>query len=141
MTREITKITETPEADRDEWRTPPEVFALAERLVGRSFDLDAAADKANALCRWWCGPTQIGDLEHLKDGLLAEWRYHERVWCNPPFSRGNLPRWTLKAVHEAIGGCTSCLLLPFTGDDWFCQNVVGRAQRSEERRVGKECRL
>lgn len=114
--------TKTAEADRDSWRTPPEVFELAKRLIASPFLLDAAADGDNSLCESFM---QIADDGAAHD---TEWLDGGWTFCNPPYSSGNLPRWTLKAVHEAIAGRQSVLLLPFQGEAWFAHNVVGRAE-------------
>ena len=113
--------TTTPEAEADLWRTPPEVFALAKSFISPGeFVIDVAATQSNSLCESY--------IDERTDGLKVEWSLLGWAFCNPPYSRGNLPRWTLKSVHEALAGRQSVLLLPFTGEEWFCEHVVGRAQ-------------
>lgn len=77
----------TPSAERDLWRTPPELFRMADSLYG-PFTLDAAADASNHLCDLWLGPgSPLGN----EDALGCDWGAmfdYRRVWCNPPYSNG-----------------------------------------------------
>lgn len=95
----ITK-TNTPLSEKDEWRTPPELFRL---LNGEFlFELDAAATKENALCGTY--------LE--KHSLDLPWA-PLRTFCNPPFSRaGDFLR---KGVEEFEQGATCVFLIRADG--------------------------
>ena len=58
----------------DEWRTPLSVFEALHAEFG--FTVDAAATPTNTLLdRYWT------------DAMSEQWA-GERVWCNPPYSRG-----------------------------------------------------
>lgn len=82
-------------------RTPPWLFKKLEKLVGRKFKLDAAADQLNALCRkYYTAET---------DGLVQPWR--DATFCNPGFQQ--FKWWIEKAVLEGEQNeITSCLIGP-----------------------------
>ncbi len=113
------------QAARDQWRTPPELYAWANRLIG-PFDYDAACDRTNALARpLW---TAAG-FEH-KDSLSCAWPAGALIWCNPPYS--GIDPW----VDSAIG-CNSVvamLLMAPNGESRFAKlfansheiHIVGR---------------
>lgn len=75
--------------DVDDRAITSEDFApLHERFA---FTVDAAASDGNArLPRFWTAKD---------DGLRQSWT-GERVWCNPPYSHPNIPRWIRKAWAE-----------------------------------------
>lgn len=97
--------------DSDDFGTPDWLFkALDEEFI---FTIDAAASKDNAKCeRFWT---------KADNALLQSWS-GERVFCNPPYSRGNVHAFFTKALIETRSG--SCrlavLLIPtYTERDWF----------------------
>jgi hypothetical protein len=70
----------------------------------RPFDLDPASDPRSPA--WsWCATSWT----KAHDGLLRDWR--GRVWCNPPYGRGALSPWTLKARGEVLAGRAVVVLL------------------------------
>jgi phage N-6-adenine-methyltransferase len=103
----------------DGWRTPPALFAwVEENIIGGAFAADAAATKANTLCKVF-----------FADGLAADWSAAGGpVWCNPPYS--NKVAWTAKAAAENRRGCASVLLVPgpHRYERWWEANVVGQAE-------------
>ena len=104
------------EATRDDWETPPELFAFVNDEVG-FFTLDAAANADNAKCaRFASGPCVAPEL--CRCGLCCWWG-KERVWCNPPYGRG-LIDWVRKfAKGEAD---FAVMLLPANTDTaWFAE--------------------
>ena len=77
-----------------EWRTPSEVMAALEAEF--HFTLDP------------CGPD-------ILDGLTMPW-VDERVYCNPPYRRGQIEQWLAKAREAAL----AVYLLPSrTGAAWW----------------------
>ncbi len=130
---------------RGDYETPPDLFAEYDRIHG-PFDLDAAANAANALCENWFGPDHP-DPER-RDALAVPWGpvyeptydpdsgrrlrmepFPALVWLNPPYGRG-VEKWVAKAAEEARAGraTTICLLASRTGTGWF-QRHVWDAQR------------
>lgn len=86
---------------RQDWRTPPSVFAALGAAFG-GFDTDVAADEHNHLCeRWLC------------DGLTEPWGASN--WCNPPF--GDISPWVARAL--AHNGQTVMLVPANTSSPWF----------------------
>lgn len=89
----------------DEWQTPQELFdALNTRY---SFSIDGAANRTNHRLLRWYGPG--GERE---DSLSEPWPSDERIWCNPPYSRGKQRKFVLHAIDHAYRGGLSVLLLP-----------------------------
>ena len=131
----------TPNPERDRWRTPREVFDMLDKRQGYGhFRLDAAAEEANTLCRYWLGPGGRAEDalncdwgEIFRHIALEESRQYEyisdrRVWCNPPYSLTK--EFVGKAKEEVDGGMVGqvTLLLPSTTDvQWFHQYVWGVA--------------
>lgn len=77
-----------------EWATPPEVFAALDSEF--HFTLD---------------PCQSG----ATDGLTRSWR-GKRVFCNPPYRRGQIEHWLDKRQEAAV----AVYLLPArTGAAWW----------------------
>lgn len=77
------------------------------------FTIDAAASKENALLpRYWTKED---------DALSKSWG-GERVFCNPPYSRGHVKDFFLKAANQTRNGnCfVAVLLIPtYTERDWY----------------------
>lgn len=92
---------------RDTWATPPALFDAWHRVY--RFTVDAAALPWNAkLPRYWTPDD---------DGLSQPWE-KERVWCNPPYSRGSIEPWVEKAAARRAD--LAALLVPVrTGTDWW----------------------
>jgi phage N-6-adenine-methyltransferase len=101
----------------DSWATPPELFAALSALYG-PFDLDAAADANNAKCASF--------LSEQDNALQCGWGGW-RVWCNPPYSRGNKPAFFAKAREEmewTNGPKVISLLVPHnTAEGWWTEHV------------------
>lgn len=104
----------------DEWATPPALFQRVNRVWLLTVDACATAENAK-LPRYWT-PEQ--------DGLAQSWA-GERVWLNPPYSRGQLVRWLAKACEETRdpeSGCLVVALLPVaTSTVWWREYVAARA--------------
>lgn len=109
----------TPQSDL--WETPPEVFEPLDREF--NFSIDVAATERTATC------SQFFTKED--DGLIQPWS-GQVVWCNPPYSNGQLKDWTGKAWTEIY--CPNpaeviVMLLPaFVDQGWFHDYVNGKAE-------------
>jgi phage N-6-adenine-methyltransferase len=94
----------------DSLETPRPLIDAIEQKLGFKFDLDAASTEQNKICAL-----------RLNDGLTDVWSGH--VWCNPPYSRGNINKWVKRALNHANArwwNTTITLLLPAnTSADWF----------------------
>lgn len=94
-------------AKSDEWLTPP---GLLEALG--PFDLDPCA----AASMPWATAGEMWSAE----GLQREW--FGRVWCNPPYRRGEVGRWLGRLAEH---GCGTALIFDRTETrEWF--DVVWR---------------
>lgn len=100
MTANIVNQSSTPLNEKNEWRTPPEVFRWASKLVG-GFDYDTACRNCNALAPpiW----TYTGHF----DALLVSWDGSGAAWCNPPYD--DIDPWSNKAIASS---CVTALLVP-----------------------------
>lgn len=66
----------------DEWQTPGWLY---DRLNAHyKFDLDMAANEDNSRCDKYC----INAFKEKSQIVL-----YQAVWCNPPYSRGNIDRF------------------------------------------------
>lgn len=116
MAKKSTAKSKKPEVEildktSDEFGTPDSLFLpLDEEFI---FTIDAAATAKNTkLPRWW-------DKED--DALKKSWA-NERVFCNPPYSRGNVESFFMKALSETRNGdCKlAVLIIPtFTERTWY----------------------
>ena len=84
----------------DDRRTPPEVFEPLNRIF--QFTLDPCTDSENHL-----GLSKFYTKE--QDGLKQSWA-GEKVFCNPPYSRGSIMPWEGKSYTET--DAFTCLLVP-----------------------------
>lgn len=118
----------TLSSEKDEWRTPPEVFDPLN--VEFAFDIDAAATAENALCsryftqaddgleQDWGSPI-VKRAEGCGDRLVEMVQKRPSVWVNPPYGRGQIVRWVRKAA-ESSDRATVVMLLPVdTSTEWF----------------------
>lgn len=108
-------------ASSDEFTTPDHIFATLHAEF--NFTLDAAASPENAKLRHYFTKKQ--------DALKLSWS-DQRVFCNPPYSRGNVKNFVLKALDECqVGGLSedrppcqlAVLLIPtYTERTWYAAN-------------------
>lgn len=106
-------------AGHDLWATPHALYEVLNHEF--LFTLDAAADESNTKCHKWLGPgSSIGE-----DALTASWD-SAVVWCNPPYSGGNLTLFVKRAweqVQEHHN--TVVMLLPaYTDPKYWWDYVV-----------------
>lgn len=122
-----------PIAQRDDWATPPTLFAKWDREF--AFTLDAAALPENAKCARYftpraqcraCGGDGVLhgvelDACRFCDGLAQSWA-GERVWLNPPYGR-QIGAWIRKAWEESQKGerpaLVACLVPARTCSAWW----------------------
>ncbi|HAU3361021.1 TPA: phage N-6-adenine-methyltransferase [Salmonella enterica subsp. salamae] len=99
----------TTPADKNNWMTPPEIFAALDAEFG--FYLDAAATFESTLCPYW--------LSYQNNALSSDWQSYGAVWCNPPYDNP-LP-WVQKAAEQcSVQKQPIVMLLPAdTSTAWF----------------------
>ena len=92
---------------KQNWRTPKWLFESVQRITGLTFNVDAASDEDNKLCK--------ANFTQDNSFLEAEVAQGNVVWCNPPFNRKS--EFIKKFKEEVAYGV---LLLPCdTGSTWF----------------------
>jgi len=94
------------------WQTPRDVFAKLDVIF--DFTLDPCTSPDNPL-----GTPKF--YTEKEDGLRQDWG-GERVYMNPPYSRGQLDKWSRKAFYEArkaFGAEVIVGLLPLATAGWF----------------------
>lgn len=106
----------THASNSNEWQTPKRDFRRWHELY--AFDVDAAAARWNAqLPTYW---TKAMDaFKQSSKGL--------RVFCNPPYTAGNMGRWMPHARSQVITGGAHLwgLHIPaHTAEGWWTENVM-----------------
>lgn len=98
--------------DKSLWPTPQLFFDELNKEFG--FTLDVAANADNHKCAKYYTQEQ--------NGLDQSWD-EEKIWCNPPYGRKDLPLWTRRAVEACRspnGPEFVVMLLPLSMDTrWF----------------------
>lgn len=103
----------TPEAQRDLWQTPPYIFNYYNKRFNFSHDVAASASNALAKCYF--------TEEH--NALTKQWGI--AAWCNPPYS--NTSAWVDKAIEQTSDGSSRqvVMLLPAaTSVAWFAKAMA-----------------
>lgn len=117
----------------NEWETPPELFARINALY--NFTLDPCCTKETAKCAKY--------FTAAENGLTQSWKGH-RVFCNPPYSRGEQAKWIKKAYEESLEGALVVLLIPSRTDTkvWhdYCMKgdikfIKGRVKFRQDKRI------
>ena len=103
----------TPKEERDEWRTPPYIFAWAERQWGK-FDIDLAASIDNRLCvAFYSKGLSAIDTNWLNYPSIQQQEFSG--WCNPPHS--NINAFVMAAIENGEKGFTTIMLMPRPNGD------------------------
>lgn len=85
----------------DYWTTPTEYLVGISKFLhyaneidwkGQTYDLDCCANEIN---------TKVKDnfITEAQNALGLDWQ-GERVWCNPPYSRGNVDAFINKTIEQ-----------------------------------------
>lgn len=107
------------EGNWDHYTTPEHVLERV-RMVGPIL-LDPCSNGASTV-----GARMSLNGAVLYDGLATPWHDIDTydglslVYVNPPYSRGQIGRWSKKIVDESMRGCEIIALVPSrTGSIWF----------------------
>lgn len=98
----------------DEWCTPSKFIELARKVMG-SIDTDPAS---NDFAQQTVQATTY--YTYFDNGLDKPW--YGKVWLNPPYSRGNLKKFSEKLIWEfKYGDCDEAIVLTSASTDtrWF----------------------
>lgn len=118
----------------DEWITQQYVFDWIQKRLFFQMVLDLAADCDNSKCQHYITEQENALKHSWKDKLIESLLVNGKIynnhgcWCNPPYSKPNLPRFTEKACLEAEKGLNQCFLVPLDITSWSRNYVWGRAE-------------
>jgi phage N-6-adenine-methyltransferase len=104
---------------KDLWETPDYIFKPLD------LEFDFTLDPCCTLSNCKAGKCYTVD----QDGLSESWA-GQRVFCNPPYSRGNIDNWVKKCYLESLKQNTLIVgLLPVsTSANWWHEWVWKRAE-------------
>ncbi len=109
---------------KDLWETPNNIFSILNETF--HFTLDPCATKETAKCSWYFTPAQ--------NGLKQKW-CGAVVFCNPPYSRGNVDLWVKKCFNNRNCAIIVALLPVSTSSDWFQKYCIGQTIYFIDKRV------
>lgn len=115
---------------KDLWATPDKIFLPLDNEFG--FTLDPCCLPETSKCKKYYTP--------LEDGLKQDWAGNI-VFCNPPYSRGNIDLWVKKCYTEGMKPNTIVVaLLPVSSSskwwhDYVCESAPLKLQCTELRFV------
>ena len=121
--------TNTPIDDKDLWETPQEVVDAVVDRIGMPVVLDVCSTRSSTKARTWFGPGGVREDAMSQD--WAEWMTLITgetgpgiAWMNPPYSRGNLSRWTSEAMRLANNRHMIACLVPHAPDTTWWQEYI-----------------
>lgn len=108
-----------PGQSRQDYGTPLDFIAAAERLIGARFQVDLAASPGNAKAP--------GFFTAEQDSLSQPWHQLQGwLWLNPPYA--NIGAWAAKCAAESALGAKIAFLVPASvGANWYRDHVHGKA--------------
>ena len=124
MTPAILPVEQPATLPADNWCTP---HWLIERIVdfnGGAIGLDPASNERSLVAAL----VELEGPPYDADGLEYDWCGHDLCFCNPPYSRGQLDRWTAKMCVEADRGAEIIGLVPATTATRWWQSMAPRCQ-------------
>lgn len=135
--------------DRDCWETPQSLVDAVAAILGGPPLVDLCASKDNAKARYYVSKGgYIMDADDTRDprtrgsnglfeippkdivGWVANFDEFSWAWMNPPYSRGNIDKFTAWAADYARAGGNVAVLTPASfSDGWFVRNIAPMASR------------
>jgi phage N-6-adenine-methyltransferase len=110
--------------ETDLWETPDYIFdALNDKFY---FTLDPCATKENAKCKYF--------FTEKENGLKQSWN-GAIIFCNPPYSRGNIDLWVKKCFDNRRHQTVVALLPVSTSADWFQKYCIGQTLLFVDKRI------
>lgn len=107
-----------PHIQKDLWATPLSIFMPLNEEY--RFTLDPCCTADTRKCDRYFTPEE--------NGLIQSWA-GERVFVNPPYSRGNIDKWMEKCAQEANRAQVIVALIPVsTSARWFHEYVWNKAE-------------
>jgi phage N-6-adenine-methyltransferase len=102
---------------KDKYGTPDKLFQKLDEEFG--FTLDPCCEIVTAKCNKF--------YTEEDNGLTKSWK-GETVFCNPPYSRGNIDLWVSKCYQESGSAIVVGLLPVSTSTKWFKKYIVDKAE-------------
>jgi hypothetical protein len=112
----------------DNWMTPPNIIEKCRLALGGTIDVDPAsnyvAQEYIQAKQFFVHPDEY-DGRALSDGLSIAWGSKDNpvsVFCNPPYSRGNINKFVYKGVKEYANGTVSRMIFlvnSATDTEWY----------------------
>jgi phage N-6-adenine-methyltransferase len=127
MIRTKQMIKARPLEQKDKWETPIHIFKKLDKEF--HFTLDPCCEPHTAKCKKYY---TVED-----DGLSKDWS-GETVFCNPPYSNGNIDRWMEKCFIESNRPNTTVVaLIAISGSaKWWHDYILNKGElRFVARRV------
>lgn len=107
-----------PHLFKDNWETPDWIFDPLNKEF--EFTLDPCCVESTKKCDRFFTPKE--------NGLIQDWS-NERVFVNPPYSRGNIDKWVKKCFDSSKCGAVVIALLPVsTSSKWFHDFIYQKAE-------------
>lgn len=126
LIRSIAEAESSQKAKPQEWYTPPEIIALALRVLG-SIDLDPCANTARSIP---AGAHYVG--AEGQNGLALPW--FGNVFANPPWQR--LIDWSGKIIAERDNFTQAIILIPGrTETRWYGQLSTASVRCEPDKRI------
>ena len=97
------------------WCTPDYIYKYLNRIF--NFKCDLAANRNNSKCE-----------KFLTDALNNLDKWEDWNFCNPPFSRGNLPKFTRVAYEQSLEGRNTVMITPLDTCKWAKDWVWNKCQ-------------
>jgi phage N-6-adenine-methyltransferase len=114
----------------DLWETQKHHYNWIQSQLPFRMILDLAADRYNSKCLYF--------IDEERDALKQDWHQlfnickdfssPQGAFCNPPYSKPNLPQFTKKACLEAEKGLNQCFIVPFDITGWSRDYVWGESE-------------
>lgn len=98
---------------KDKWATPQYFFDNLNKKY--NFTLDTCCEIETAKCKKY--------YTEEENGLIQDWS-DEVVFCNPPYSRGNIDKWMKKCYEESLKGTKIVALIPVSSSSKWFHNYV-----------------
>jgi phage N-6-adenine-methyltransferase len=119
MIRTKAMIKARPITQKDKWGTDPKIYKPLNAEFG--FTLDPCCEADTALCEKY--------YTQKENGLIQDWQ-GETVYCNPPYSKGNIDLWMEKCYNESLKPNTTVVaLVPVsTSARWWHAWVMNKAE-------------
>ena len=120
----------------DNWETQNYIYDWIQSQLKFQMILDLAANDRNHKCNIYITKENNALKRNWVEGhaIVKLARGIDRIsektgcFCNPPYSKPNLPRFTEKACLEAEKGLNQCFIVPLDITSWSRDYVWGQAE-------------